>query len=180
MPIWVDPADVLRQAYACANSRVIIRETIELYNPGYGGHIYLVNDSDQFGAYLEDESPVTYAPMAFKLTLPRVDPEGIQELSIEVDNVDQTIAQYIKAVKALSTPTVIKYRPYIPYTQLFELGAPPTPMPAMNPALTMYMTDSSVNLFNVKVRAAFLNYLNQKFPRPSQYYSRRRFPSLGQ
>ena len=161
----------IQEAYACATTNVVVLETIEISNPGLPDSVFLVKDLVDHSMNLETGELVTFKAMPFKLVLPKMDADGLQELSITVDNVDRSVSEYLRLVKSLPTPTKVKYRPYLSTDKS---------TPQMNPPLTLYVVDSSVTTFEVRMRASFLNYLNKKFPTPNQYYTRGRFPSLGQ
>jgi hypothetical protein len=163
--------NAIKEAYALAPTNVCILETLEFYNAGGGGHIYLVKDRISHNMKIEGGVTKTFEAAPFRLALPKVSDGGLQELSISIDNIDRSISDYLKLTKSLQTVTTIKYRPYLS-TDLDN--------PQMDPPLTLYVVSSSINTFEAKILASFLNFQNKKFPSASQYYSRSRFPSLGQ
>ncbi len=159
----------IKEAYSLAPTNVVVLETLEFYNEEVGGHVYLVKDRISHVMKVGGVDK-TFQALPFRLALPKISDGGLQELTIAIDNVDRQISEYVKAVKATQVKTIIKYRPYLS-TDLTT--------PQMDPPLTLYLLNSSVTTFEVKIRAAFLNFLNKKWPQGSQYYTRQRFPSLG-
>jgi hypothetical protein len=161
----------IKQAYSLAPTNVITLETLEIENPLGGEHLYIVRDRIGHNFTLEDDSVHWFKAVPFRIALPKISDGDIQELTISIDNIDRQITEFVKTVKALEAPTTVKYRPYLS-TDLTN--------PQMSPPLTLNILDSTVTVFEVKIRATFMNFTNKQFPALNQYYARKRFPSLGQ
>lgn len=158
----------IREAYASAPSHVAILETLEISHPAVGGTIYLVKNSEDLTMKLENGTSVLFEAAGFRMTLPAVTEDGLQELRIAIDNVDRRISDFLDQAKNSTETVKVKYRPYLS-TDLET--------PQMNPPLELNLTDVSVTVFEVTARATFADIINKKFP--SDIYTRARFPSLG-
>lgn len=166
-----DLTQAIIEAYSLAPTNVAILETIEIYNPLMSpDSIYLVKDRIGYLMNIEGGIPKAFEPAPFRITLPSKSDGGLQELTISIDNIDRRVGEFMKNSRNLESPTLIKYRPYLS-TDLTT--------PQISPPLTLYLKDSTMTVFEVTIRASFLNFLNKKFPSPSQYYSRSRFIGLG-
>lgn len=160
--------DAMKEAYACAPSNEVIIETIEIKHASIVGSIYLARQRTAVTLTLETAEVVVFEGAGFRLALPQSGENGLQELSIGVDNVDRRVSDFFKSAKNFQTPVECIYRPYLasnPY------------VPQMNPPLVLYLSDAQVTLFDVTCKATFADVLNKKFP--SLIYTRAGFPSLG-
>lgn len=161
--------DALKEAYATAQSDVAILNTVEISHPALpDGTIYLVRNLVDLDLTIETSEVKTFTAAAFRVTLPAVTDEGLQELTLTFDNVDRRISDFLKAVKEFAEPTVVTFRPYL---------ANDFSKPQMDPPLVLYLTDVTVNLFEASGKASFADIINRKAP--NDIYTRARFPSLG-
>jgi hypothetical protein len=158
-----------KEAYAAAKSDETELETLDIYHPDVG-HFYLVRDMQDGIFTLEDSSVVTFEAVGFKFKRPKSDSEGLQELALSIDNVDQRIGDFLKAAKESTQAVTVTWRPYL---------ASDKTTPLMNPPLVLYLTDVRITDLEVSGKATFADIINMKFPNgPASHYTRVRFPSL--
>lgn len=158
--------EAIKQAYAAAKSNEVHLETLEIYHP-LAGHFYIVKDRVDHDLTLETLAVETFEGVAFRFTLPPSGDNGLQELSLAIDNVDQRVSDFLSLAKESVAPVTVTYRPY--------LASDPT-TPQMDPPLVLYLTDVTVTALEVTGKATFADVLNKKFPNDG--YTRARFPSL--
>ena len=153
--------DFVEDATEAFKTRRIIDSNIQPY--------YLVQAVEDIDLPLElGEDPVTFEAVGFNFQLPGQNDQGLQELSIEFDNVDRRLGDFVTAVSKYNAPAIVRYRPYIS-SDLSE--------PQMSPPLKLTLTDVKMTEEKVTGRATFADIVNLKFL--TQNYTRRRFPSLG-
>jgi hypothetical protein len=155
-----------KEGYAAAKTDEVELETLDIYHPDVG-HFYLVADRVNHNFTLEDDSVVEFEAVGFKFKRPKSGDEGLQELALSIDNVDQRIGDFLTLAKESPQVTTVTWRPYF-------ASDPTTPL--MNPPLVLYLTDVRVTDLEVSGKATFADIINMKFP--SDTYSRKRFPSL--
>lgn len=159
--------EAIKEAYASAPAGVVYLETLQIHHPLVAEDKFLVQDRTDKVMTLEDASVHTFRACAFRMSLPASGDNGLQELSIAIDNVDQEISDFIDAVKDSLVPVTVTYRPYLS-TDLTT--------PQMDPPLVLSLTDITVSTIEVTGRASFADIINRKFP--TDFYSRSRFPGL--
>lgn len=165
-----DPAytAALKEAMASAPNGVVILHTIELEHPSLEEHLYLVQDYVSHDCTLENGGGVkTFLPAPFRFTLPATGVNGLQELNIGIDNVDQAVSDFLAQLEGNPEPVKLKYRTYLNTAK----SAPQNGKP-----LTLFLSDISVNQVEVTGRAAFANIINRPFLFP--LYNVREFPGL--
>lgn len=160
--------DAMKEAYASAPSNDAILETIEISHESIEGSIYLVRNRVDVDLRLETDEVVTFEGAAFRLSLPQTGENGLQELSLGVDNVDRRVSDFFENAKNFQTPVKCTYRPYLDSDH---------DTPQMDPPLVLYLSDAQVTVFEVTAKATFADVLNKKYP--SLMYTRSAFPSLG-
>lgn len=157
----------IREAYATAQSDVVYLDTLEITNSA-ADPLYLVRDRVDWIFDLGGGAGTQFfTACGFRFVLPAAGENGLQELSLAIDNIDRKASDFVKLVLGSPDPVVVKYRPYLH-------SDPSTPQ--MNPPLTLFLTDIVVTAIEVTGRATFADILNRKFL--SELYSRRRFPAL--
>lgn len=159
----------IKEAYACAPSNEAVLETLVIEHPDVGTPIYLVKNRENLTFTLEDLSEVEFTGAAFRLALPPSGENGLQDLTLSFDNVGDELRDFINTVKASVDPVTITYRPYL---------SSDLTTPQMDPPLTLWLRDITMNVFEASGRASFAEVINKKFP--ADFYTRRRFPSLGE
>lgn len=161
-------SQAIKEAYAVSNVTQVILETIELRHEKLPAPIRLINQRQGLQLTLETGESSFFEAVGFSFTLPAAGENGRQDLQITIDNVDKRISAFINQAKEFFEPVEIIYRPYLS-TDLTT--------PQMNPPLVLTLQDVSITQFQVQAKATFADILNQKFPK--EYYTRKRFPSLG-
>lgn len=160
--------EAIKEAYASASSRVPVLETLEIRHPSIGEVVRLVRNRKSITATLETSEVVVFEGAAFALSLPKAGENGLQEITVKMDNVDRRVSDFMLTAKDYDTSVRMIYRPYLA-NDLSE--------PRLNPPLELYLTDVNVTLFEVTGKATFADIINKKFP--SEFYTRARFPGLG-
>lgn len=160
--------EAMKEAYACAPSNDVILETIEIRHESIEGSIYLVRNREDVSLTLETAETVLFEGAGFRLAKPKSGENGLQELSISVDNVDRRVSNFFNNAKNFQTPVECVYRPYLDSDHS---------TPQMDPPLVLYLSDAQITLFEVTAKATFADVINKKFP--SKIYTRAGFPSLG-
>lgn len=156
----------IREAYASARSDVFYLDTLSVQHKGTPS-LFLVADRVDHYLKLENGKVKQFLPCGFRFSLPATGENGLQELSISIDNVNRRPSDFLKGVIDSPDSVSITYRPYL--STNFE-------EPAMNPPLTLFLTDIVVNATEIVGRATFADILNRNFLSPS--YTRRKFPGL--
>lgn len=161
-------SEAIKEAYAVSPSNVAILETLEISHPSIGGTIYLVKNREDLTLTLENDTEQLFQAVPFRIALPASGDNGVQSLTIAIDNVDRRVSDFLNTAKNYRDPVVLKYRTYLStdYTT-----------PQNDPPLILYLTDVIVTLFEVSGKANFADILNKTFP--NQLYTRARFPSIG-
>ncbi len=157
----------IQEAYASADSSIYYLDTLTFTHPNIGTPLRMVNDRVDQWLTLETGEVVQFLPVGFRFILPESGDNGVQELTITVDNVGRKPMEFIKAVIGSNIAVAVAYRPYL---------SNDNSQPAMNPPLTLYLTDVVITSTDITGRATFADILNRAFL--SETYSRRRFPSL--
>lgn len=155
------------EAFALAPPGVVYLETLQIHHPSVSPDIYLVRDRAAWT--LKDEGGVSrdFVACSFTLALPPSGDNGLQQLTISVDNIDLTISDFLTQCLSYTTPVVVTYRPY-------RSDDPNTPQ--MVPPLKLYYTDIEIGDIEVVGTATFADILNRPFP--AELYDRIRFPGL--
>jgi hypothetical protein len=161
--------NAIKEAYAVCPRAAVVLDTLEVRHPSLDESIYLVRNIDDVVAALETAEVVTFRACGFKLSLPASGADGVQEMSLVIDNTDRRVSDFLMSAVTTNIPVKLVYRPYL-YSDLTA--------PQMNPPLELELKDVNIGLADVSGRATFFNLQNSEFPR--ERYTRRRFPSLGQ
>ena len=159
----------IREAFAVATADDPPLDTIQISHPSLADSIYLVKNREDLVLTLETGLAVTFKGCGFRMALPPAGDNGIQELTISVDNVDREVSDFLDSVKTSKIPVQVTYRPYLA-SVLTE--------PQMDPPLVLFLGDAKINVFEATGRASFADLVNKKFP--TEYYTRSRFSSLGE
>jgi Domain of unknown function (DUF1833) len=156
----------IREAYATSANNVVYLETLEISHPLVTS-LYLVRDRVDHVLGIGGGVTKTFVATGFQFNLPSAGENGLQELTLRVDNVDRRASDFVNSVKGSNDPVQVIYRPYL-HTE------PNTPQ--MNPPLRLFLTDIVITAVDVTGRATFADVLNRRFL--SELYVRRRFPAL--
>ena len=160
-------SDAIKEAYAGTTFDSVVLNTLTIEHPKIYP-LYLVKDGQDHLFTLETGQKVRFISSGFQFTLPTQGDDGISELNIAVDNVGIAVADFISAITGSQDKITVTYRPYIE-------GRPDSP--EVDPPYVFTLTDIMVSEDSVQGRATLRDMVNRKFP--SSYYTRSRFPSLG-
>lgn len=163
-----DLTDALKEAYATAQSDVVYLDTLDIRHPDVVLPILLIADRIGRDLLIEDDTIQTFSPCGFRFVLPSAGDNGVQELSVAIDNVDRRASDFVKSVSGSKDPVTITYRPFLLDDGIATL--------AMNPPLILFLTDVVITASDITGRATFADILNRDFL--SVNYSRRNFPGL--
>lgn len=166
MPAHSTLSEAIQEAYATSRTDLVYLDTLSISNPAVET-LYLVRDRSDHTLTLEDHTTHLFSACGFRFTLPAAGDNGLQDLSLAIDNVDRKPSDFIKTVLGNNAPVEIVFRPYISTDKT---------KPQMNPPLTLFLTDIQISAVEVVGRATFADILNRKFL--SELYTRRRFPAL--
>lgn len=156
----------IREAYATARTDLVYLETLQI-SSDVMPPVFLVKDLQDHVFTLEDGTQQTFVATAFRLALPASNATGLQDLNLAIDNVDRRISDFVVGASKSSKPVEVTYRPYIHTDKTkSQLKSP----------LILFLNDIQVTPVEVSARASFADVLNRRFL--TEYYTRRRFPSL--
>lgn len=160
--------DALKEVYALAPNDEVVLDTLEISYVGLTETLYLVKDRVEWDLTLEDLSTQTFKPCGFRFIQPAAGKDGVQQLSLAIDNVGSEVPDFFEALGTeLTEPVKVTYRPYL---------SSDTTQPQMDPPLVLFLVDINMTAFEVTARATFSSVVNTKYP--TQYYSAQRFPGL--
>ena len=179
--------DALREVYAMAPNDRVPLNTLEISHPALPEPIYMVQDrvghnlrlektiatdsdllwDSETAMYWEVGPEVYFEPVPFRFIPPAVGDNGIQEMSIAIDNVDRRIGDFFDAIETLVAPVKVAFRIY---------SSDDPSGPRNSPPLTLNLTDIRVNAFEITGRATFTSIVNAKYPK--EFYDRETFGGL--
>jgi len=160
--------DALQEVYALAPNDVVALDTIEISYIGLSETLYLVQDRKEWDFTLEDATTHTFKPCGFRFIAPTAGKDGVQQMSLAVDNVGTEVTDFFEALGTeLTEPVKVTYRPYL---------SNDTTQPQMNSPLVLFLVDIQMTTFEITGRATFSNIVNTKYP--TDYYTAQRFPGL--
>lgn len=160
-------SEAIKEAYALAPQGEMVLHTLELSHPDLVDVIYLVLDRASHTLKIEGGASKLFEACPFRFGLPQKSDNGLQELSVALDNIDQRISDFLEAVKDSNTAVKMVYRPYL-------LSDPDTPQAV---PLELALTDISVDDIQATGKATFADLVNKSFL--TELYGRDRFPGLG-
>ena len=164
-------SEALKEAYASADSEIIILHTLELRHPAFVDEnglptaIRVVRDNVNHICRLEESAPlnagqdVEFVAMAFDLELPPVEAIPVPEITLTLEYLD----------KAIETQDMIEmtYRPYLSN----DLSCP-----QMNPPITLVITEITVDVSKISATARMMDIGNKSFP--AENYTIKKYPGL--
>lgn len=156
----------MREAMASAPSNLVILHTLELFHPEFPT-VRMVQNMEGFDLELETGETFWFEPASFQFTLPPTGSNGLQELSLQLDNVDERISQHIEAVMGNPVAITVKYRAYLSN----DLHTP-----QMEAPLVLFLSDLRITAAEITGRASFADIINRRFL--SRTYHVREFPGL--
>ena len=165
-------SQAIKEAYASAPNDPIYY-TLELRHTAFTQPIRVVRDHEDLSAYLEASAPanpselVTFTRFAFDFTRPEVSANGVPQLTIEIDNVDQSIIANIEAAMLTSDLVYATYREYLSSDLTGPQNDPP-----------IHMTIMSITATPMRITAVagFPDLINRRFP--TTEYSSEVYPGL--
>ena len=159
----------IREAFAVSTAEDPPLDTIQISHPSLADSIYLVKNREDLDLTLETGEVVTFKGCGFRMALPPSGDNGLQELTVAVDNVDRQVSDFLDQVKTSKVPVQVTYRPYLDSVRT---------EPQMDPPLVLFLGDAKISVFEATGRASFADLINKKFA--TEYYTRSRFNSLGE
>ncbi len=163
-----DWSEAVKEAFVSAKKGAVLYETLHISH-ATAGDKYVVNQRKDKDLPLTLGGEVmTFKASGFQFTLPPTGENGTQELKIGIQAVDREIVEYLQSLIGSPLPATVYYRPYL-NTDLTQ--------PQLDPPLTLTLKSVVVKAGQVQASASFVDVLNKPFP--NEYYTRERFPSLG-
>ena len=160
--------DAIKEAFVLAPASKVILHTLEIRQTGVQSPVYIVQSRRGITATDEDGNAHYFEPVGFQFSLPPSNEEGVQNLSIAIDNIGRVVSDFIETARQTNTTVEIVYRPYL---------SDDLTQPQMDPPLVLFLKEVQITAAQVTGRATFMDIVNKKFP--SELYTRLRFPTLG-
>lgn len=185
MPSYLDPRVGISQSQAFAEAATFAYQdtvlfTLAFYHSaivdenGDPMAIYVVNDFEDFQAYVEADAPldggaeVTFVAVPMEITLPKeADQAGHGEVTIRISNVSRLLMPHLAAITQSMEPVVVIARVY--------MGFDPSG-PAEMPPLRVVLRGAQATPTDITAQAGFGDVSNRRFP--AIEYRRREFPGL--
>lgn len=158
--------DAIREAMTLAPSNVVIHHTLELIHPSFVSPFRLIQELEGRTLKLEDGVSYQFSPSAFRFSLPTAGDNGVQELSIQLDNTDSRISDALELVMSNPVPITVKYRAYTSTEDTPQSDSP----------LVLFLSSIKVTATDVTGSASFADIVNRPFLNTT--YTTRRFPGL--
>lgn len=157
----------IREAMVSNPSGVVVLHTLTVDHSTVTDPFRIVQDTQEHDLTLENGDTVTFAPVPFRFVLPRSSSNGLTELTIEIDNVDRSVSNFVKNLSGTAEAVEVTYRPYL---------SNDTTGPQLDPPLKLFMRDITMTAQSVRGRAAIADVVNRAFP--AVYYTFTGYPGL--
>jgi hypothetical protein len=119
-------ADNIKRVYASAPAGQRYIETLELAHPAFPATFYITNAPQPWTFDLGDGTLQLFQPVAFRITLPKMDGKGQQDLQLVVDNVGRVAMEALEAAAAQPrVPIVVTVRVYLNVANTKPQNKPP-------------------------------------------------------
>lgn len=167
-------SEAIKEAYASADTSVVVINTLEMRHPAFTEPIRVVADYVPVTAKLEDLAPanpgemVTFQPFAFEFSLPEVMEKGVPEMAIRIDNVSREIIGNIELAIPQTDKLEVTYRAFLSNDLAFG--------PHNDPPLHLTITSIEADAMSISAKATIADFVNKKFP--GEDYDERKFPGL--
>ncbi|MFZ5917047.1 MAG: DUF1833 family protein [Chloroflexota bacterium] len=167
-------SQAIAEAYASAQSDLVIYHTLEIWHPNFTVPIRVVRDRRDITATLEATAPrdastaVTFTGFAFDVVPPEVTHTAVPQCVIEIDNVSRDILAQIEASMGSDQLITVIYRAFLSDALLDG--------PENDPPLTLTVLAISANVFRIRATCGFPDLANKRFP--SVDYTAEVFPGL--
>lgn len=159
--------EAFKEALVSAPEGVVIINTLELSHPSLATPLFIVQDYYPHYFLLEDGVTMKeFLPAPFRIVPPAANSDGAKEMSISIDNVDKSVSDFLAMLGRNPDPVEVTFRAY-----LEDQTTPQNIDP-----LTLFLSDISVNEFEVSGRASFADIINRPFL--SELYTTTKFPGL--
>lgn len=177
----------LAEAYASAPADDYVVSTLELIHPAFvdGSNnpdsVRVALDNQDWDLTYEAGAPLfagqtkTFSALAMQVTLPEQSESSLGTLTLALDNVPRTIWPKLQAAARVKASAVVIYREWVATRNLTTGVYTPSLAPDMIiDQLTMKIVTAT--LLRLEGSAAFVDLLNQNFPR--RKFTRDDFPGL--
>jgi hypothetical protein len=128
---------------------------------------------------------VLFVGLPFDFTLPITKDRQLPQLRLKIDNVGREICQHIEAAIENPESIAMTYRVFLSSNidgikgttgEAYEAGGTGTPLPEMDPQITMTLSNVKVDPFKIEATATYDDVLQRLFP--AEMYTTKRFPYL--
>jgi hypothetical protein len=127
--------------------------------------IFIVNDTQPHSLPIETDEVVDFETRGFKLRFTGSGENGLQNLSITIDDIDRKVSQFVAKAKAYPSPVELVFRVYLSDDLSQQQNNPPT---------VLYLTTTSNSIEAFSGNATTIDVVNAPFP--NAYYRLENFP----
>jgi hypothetical protein len=127
--------------------------------------IFLVNDTRPHSLPIETGATVNFETRGFKLRFAGSGENGLQNLSIIIDDIDRKVSQFVARAKTFNTPIELVFRVYLSDDLSQQQNNPPT---------VLYLSSTSNSSEGFSATATTMDVVNAPFP--NAYYKLENFP----
>ena len=127
--------------------------------------IFIVNDTQPHSLLIETGETVLFETRGFKLRFTGSGENGLQNLSITIDDIDRKVSKFVALAKGFSTPIELVFRVYLSDDLSHQQNDPPT---------VLYLTSTSNSAEGFSGNATTIDVVNAPFP--NAYYRLENFP----
>lgn len=127
--------------------------------------IFLVNDTRPHSLPIETGATANFETRGFKLRFAGSGENGLQNLSITIDDIDRKVSQFVARAKTFNTPIELVFRVYLSDDLSQQQNNPPT---------ILYLGSTSSSSEGFSASATTLDVVNSPFP--NAYYKLENFP----
>lgn len=160
-------SEAIKEAMASGKMDDVVLSTLHVHHDSLSEELWLVRNNEDLTLTLEDDSTQLFEAVGFQVQLPETGTKGLQELSVQIDNVNQRALDFVSEAKAAGGPIRVDYRVYL---------ASDLTQPQNDPPMKLTLVDVVARELRINATAKFANVLNNTCPK--LIYTLARFTSL--
>lgn len=158
-------SEALKEAYASAFTEVEVIDAISLWEET--NELHICSGHRQLTLQPRPLTYRTFLPFPFKMSKDvGISDSGVASVSIAVENVDGTVAEFLRNVRASKNPVIVSLQTYLSDSDLPQNSRP----------IVLELTGAEVTLNGVTFTASTPDVVNKAFP--NAYYSYTSYPGL--
>ena len=159
-------SEALKEAYASAFTEVEVIDTLSLWD-GVEEELYICSGHIQRTLLIAENTPRTFLPFPFKISKELgVSESGAASITVAVENVNGTVATFLRNARAARRPVTVQLRTYLSNSSLPQNSRP----------INLELTGADITLSGVTLTASTPDVVNKAFP--NAYYSYTTYPGL--